>query len=145
MTGRPIEDLPGFVHQLLYGTRDVLVETAQRIRARMAEPGKTRGPGEKVDWDSPKQRGYVMAKLREGGQISYHRTGQYQAGWTIRKTEAGALLSNKHPAGAIGGTTSGWQSRIHRNRRPHLLTVLFEELAKIPAEISNKFRVTGNQ
>jgi hypothetical protein len=139
---RPIEDLPSFIHQFLFGTIDVLIETAERVKTRMSEEGKP--ITYPVQWDSERQRRYVMAKLRKENNVPYRRTGLYAAGWKTERTAYGAKLSNRHPAGAIGGTPSGWQSRIHRGRWPYLLNVLFEELAKIPAEISNKFKVIGN-
>jgi len=54
-------------------------------------------------------------------------------------------LKNEHPAGAIGGTPFGWQSRVTRGRWPFFLQVLFEELAKFPAELSHALSVMGKE
>lgn len=143
MTGRPIEDLPGFVHQLVFGVRDVLVETAERVKARMSESGAP--VTYPVQWDSPIQRKAYFASEGFGKGIPYERTNHYPLSWLVDVKPYGAILHAPHPAGAVGGLPSGWQSRIHRGRWPHLLTVLFEELARVPAEISNKFRVVSGK
>jgi len=75
----------------------------------------------------------------------YRRTNRYRFGWELERGRFGARLSNRSPAGAIGGIPSGWQSRIHRGRWPHLLTVLFDELAKVPADVSNRLKVVGEK
>lgn len=142
---RPISELPEFVNGLFTDVRDVLFETAERVRARMAEPGKTRAPGEKVDWDSPRQmRGYFASEGFDRG-IPYEPTHHYELSWKAERQPFGTLVHAPHPAGAIGGMPSGWQSKIHRGRRPFLLNVLFDELSKIPQEISNKFSVRSGK
>lgn len=138
---RPISELPAFVKSLIEDVGGVLFETATRVKERMAVPGKPRAQGEKVDWDSPVQKRGYFASEGFGAGIPYRPTNKYELSWQVNRVAFGATVHAPHPAGAIGGLPSGWQSRIHRGRRPHLLTVLFEELARIPQEISNKFSV----
>lgn len=134
---KDFKQIPAFVNGLFTDVRDVLYETASRVKERMSEEGKpVRYP---IDWDSPKQKRFVLWKLRKSGEIPYRRKNRYRFGWTLERTPFGPNLSNRRPAGAIGGLPSGWQSRIHRGRWPHLITVLFQELAKVPSEISNRF------
>ena len=142
---QPISELPAFVNGLFTDVRDVLFETAERVRARMAVPGKPRAEGEKVDWDTPRQKRGYFASDGFGAGIPYTPTQHYELSWQAARQPFGTTLHAPHPAGAIGGMPSGWQSRIHRGRRPHLLTVLFDELSKIPAEISNKFSVRSGK
>lgn len=92
-----------------------------------------------IQWDSEKQRRYVMWKLSKEGNLPYKRTGAYQAGWRLEKMVDGYALSNKHPAGAIGGTWDGkgitWQSKIHRGRWPVVAKLVFDALSDIVGRI----------
>lgn len=142
---RPISEMPAFVKSLIEDLGGVLFDTAMRVKERMAQPGKPRNPSEKVDWDSIAQKRGYFASGGFGAGIPYTPTHKYELSWQAERTSFGAIAHAPHPAGAIGGIPSGWQSRIHRGRRPHLLTVLFEELARIPQEISNKFSVRGRE
>lgn len=124
-------------------------ETVSEIKSQMSVPGAA--ITYPVQWDSDKQRRYVMAKLRSEGNLPYRRTDGYINGWRMERMPEGVSLSNRHPAGAIGGTLKGnsladissWQSRIHRGRWPALLPVLRTELAKLPKRIMDKLTVTA--
>ena len=140
---RPISQMPAFVTGLFVDVRDVLFETATRVKERMAVPGKP--VTYPVQWDSPRQRKAFFATEGFGHGIPYERRQHYELSWRVERHPLGSRAFAPHPAGAIGGMPSGWQSRIHRGRWSHLLTVLFDELAKIPAEISNKFSVRGDR
>jgi hypothetical protein len=136
---QPISELPEFLNGLLTDMRDVLFETATNVKTRMSEPGTPiQYP---VQWDSEKQRRAFFATNGFGKGIPYTRDGGYERSWTVDRQPLGATLHAPHPAGAIGGMASGWQSSIHRNRWNNLIKVLFDELGKIPDAISNKFTV----
>lgn len=138
---RPFTEIPGLIDQITEDLRAVLLDTVLQIKERVSQEGKPiRYP---IDWDSPKQQRFVMAKLRKEG-IPYHRTHRTRLSWQEERTPLGANLRGEHPAGAVMGIPSGWQSRIHRGRWPHLLTVLFEELAKLPDRISQRLSVRGD-
>lgn len=139
----PVSDLVPFVTGLYKDVRDVLYETAVRVKERMAVAGKP--ISYPVQWDSEKQRRAFFATDGFGGGIPYQRKGRYEASFQVQRYELGTRVFSDHPSGAVAGMPHGWQSRIHRNRYPHLVTVLFEELTKIPQEISNKFSVRSNQ
>lgn len=136
-------DINKFVDDLQTEAENMLGETVENIRARMSVEGDP--ITYPVNWDNERQRRFVMAKLRKEGNLPYKRTGQYALGWKANRIPFGHSLSNAHPAGAVGGTPSGWQSRIHRGRWPYLLNVLFDELAKIPAKLSNLIKVTESR
>ena len=139
MMGKPISEFPAFVDGLFTDIRDVLFETATNVKVRMAESGQP--VTYPIQWDSERQRRAYFATNGFGGGIPYRRTGAYERSWVAQRQPFGASLHAPHPAGAIGGTPQGWQSKIHRNRWNYLLKVLFEELAKIPQAIGNKFSV----
>lgn len=144
MSGRrDFREMRVFVEALIEASRDVLVQTATNVKERMSQPGKP--VTYPVQWDSERQRRAFFATNGFGKGIRYRRTNRYALGWKIERGRFGARLSNESPAGAIGGLTSGWQSRIHRGRWPHLLTVLFEELSKVPADLSNRLKVVGGK
>jgi hypothetical protein len=136
-----ISELPGFLLGFLTDIRQVMVDTAYSIRARMQEEGAPRNPNEKVDWDSPRQQRAWYASGGFGGGIPHQRNHAYINSWTVERQPFGAVLHASHPAGAIGGMPSGWQSRIHRGRWPYLPRVLFEEIGKIPAALANRFEI----
>lgn len=140
---RSYKEIPAFVNGLFTDTRDVLFETASRIKERLTPEGKpVRYP---IDWDSERQKRAFFATNGFGAGIPYRRTHAMRLGIKLERVALGSNLSIPHPGGAVYGLPSGWQSRIHRNRWTHLLTVLFEELAKIPVEISNKFTVRSGR
>lgn len=143
---RPYTEIPRFVTGLFSDVREVLFETASRIKSRMSEEGEpVRYP---IQWDSERQRRAFFATNGFGKGIPYRRTHAMRLGIQAERVPLGATLKLPHPAGAVlglPGSPSTWQSRIHRNRWPYLLEVLFDELAKIPAAISNKFQVRGDQ
>lgn len=67
----------------------IVAETAQRVHDRMApealaelhkEPGEAKQP---IEWQSDKQRKFVMAMYREKGITKYTRTHQLSQAWTI--------------------------------------------------------------
>lgn len=138
---RDFRELPTFMAALMAAGTDALVQLATNVKERMSEEGKP--VTYPINWDSVKQRRFVMWKLRN--RLPYHRSDRYRYGWDLERGRFGASLHNESPAGAIGGTTSGWQSKIHRGRWPHLLTVLFDELRNFPADLSNRLRVVGGK
>lgn len=135
---RPIQLLLFDVTQAGY---QALKKTVLEIQSRMSVDGQPiRYP---VQWDSQRQRKAFFATEGFGKGIPTQRTGGYRQGWKVQPLQFGYKLENRHPAGAIGGLTSGWQSRIHRGRWPYLLQVLFEELSKLPTHLSNALKVMG--
>lgn len=140
---RDYRTLPTFIAALMEAGRDTLVQLATNVKERMSEDGKpVRYP---IDWDSQKQRRAFFATKGFGKGIPYRRSNRYRLGWNMERGRFGVRLQNQSPAGAVGGLTSGWQSKIHRGRWPHLLTVLFDELKNVPADLSSRLRVVGGR
>lgn len=140
---RHFREIPALIRQFFDAGVGSMRQVAGNVRRRMQAEGKpVRYP---VQWDSERQKRAFFATNGFGKGIPYRRTNRYRFGWQEERQPFGVTLHNEHPAGAIGGTASGWQSRIHRGRWPHLLTVLFEELSKVPADISARLQVVAGR
>ena len=114
--------------------------------------------GDKVQWDSERQRKAYFATDGFGQGIPYVRKGNYIRGWTVTQLANGYSLSNKHPAGAIGGTINNldtlkgpfegignaksWRSRIHRNRWNRLVDAAARAVLKITKNVLDRMKVT---
>lgn len=123
------KDLPDIGRKRIY-------ETMKRIRRRLAAP--VRRPSYPIDWDSDKQRRYVMALLRRQGNIPYKPTGRYENNWQIVKhRDTGYAIENDAPpAKYLSGNFRGEsQSHIHEGRRPLMARVVEEEIQDLPEEI----------
>lgn len=131
-----------------------LQDAARLIRRIMARPGlAVRYP---INWDSQKQKRYVMAKLRREGNLPYQRTGEHASGWESIDLFDGAVVQNLgHKAVFLYGTPSGefpgavhvqssGQSHIHKDRWRLVRPVIDAVVARLPAEIVNKFRIDVN-
>lgn len=135
MKWKPLEIIP----KVRKASTRSLKKVVDNIQRRMSEEGKP--ITYPVKWDSPKQRRYVMWLLRKNDDLPYTRKGIYKNGWKRQDLPNGFKLSNKHPAGAIGGMPNGWQSRIHRGRWNYLPRVLREELAVLPRDVLENLRI----
>jgi hypothetical protein len=139
--------LPLYFYKIFEAAIEAMFTTAENIKTRMSEEGAPiRYP---VQWDSEKQRRAFFATNGFGKGIPYKRTHKYRLGWkTTRQPYQGherVLLSNKHPAGAVGGMVSGtqWQSRIHRGRWNYILKILSDELSQLPYEINARIKAVA--
>ncbi len=130
------------IDQLVRAGVETLRQVAFNVRKRMSEEGKP--VTYPIQWDSERQRRAFFATGGFGKGIPYRRTNRYRFGWREELQPYRATLYNASPAGAIGGNPT-WQSRIHRGRWPHLLTVLFDELSKVPADITNRLKVVAGK
>jgi hypothetical protein len=122
--------------------RDSLAETVEEIRREMSVEGKP--VTYPIQWDSERQRRAYFATNGFGRGIPYVRQGSYIRGWQVRSFPEGYELSNKHPAGAVGGTmpsSNPWQSRIHKNRWNNIFTVTSNALRKLSSRVRQKLRV----
>lgn len=128
---------------LTKSTQVSLQETAQAVLEAMKEEGKP--VTYPIQWDSDKQKRAFFATDGFGSGIPYQRTQTYRFSGTVEPTSFGARLYKPHPAGAIGGTFGGWQSRIHRGRWKLLVDAIRTETDKLPARIRDRMKVTeGN-
>lgn len=140
---RDFREMPTFINALIEASKDVLVQLATNVKERMTEEGKP--VTYPVQWDSERQKRAFFATKGFGKGIPYKRTNSYRFGWNMERSKFGVSLSNRSPAGAIGGMPTGWQSRIHHGRWPYLLAVLFDELKKVPENLSARLRVVGGK
>jgi hypothetical protein len=132
-----------------------LAETVDEIKREMSVEGKPiTYPSQ---WDSEKQRRAYFASNGFGQGIPYVRKGNYIRGWAVAQLANGYSLSNKHPAGAVGGTLRGvaslkvnealitaksWQSNIHKDRWNNIFYVTAVALRKLSRRIMQKLRIT---
>ena len=110
----------------------------QSIVRRMKTPGSP--PTYPINWDSEKQKRFVLAMLRSRDDLPYTRNGRYIAEWGIVKSgEIGYMIHNEAPQAVyIGGNYEGMrQSRIHEGRWPVFHDEVEAELEKMPTEIES--------
>ncbi len=140
---RDYRKMAEMIDRLIFAGVEAMRQVVYNVRHRMWEEGQpVRYP---IQWDSERQRRAYFATGGFGKGIPYRRTNRYRFGWRQELQPYRATLRNTHPAGAVGGIASGWQSRIHRGRWPYLLDVLFDELSKVPADISNRLKVVASK
>lgn len=126
----------------------LVLEAAQQ---ELAQPGNP--ITYPVQWDSERQRRAYFATNGFGGGIPSKRTGDYNAGWSVKQTGTGTAreftLSNKVPyAKYVGGTAYGkGQSRIHRGRWMIVQDVVRRHveagLTKIRADVHDAIQAGG--
>lgn len=123
--------------------RKQIYDTMLRVRKRLAR--KPRRPWYPLDWDSDRQRRYVMALLSRNGNIPYKPTGRYEKNWEIVKTENGYRIENDAPpAKYLSGDFRGEsQSNIHRGRRELMARVVEEEIRNLPEDIDKSISYYG--
>jgi hypothetical protein len=135
-----ISQFRSWVHNLSRSTANALYETALAINEGMQEEGKP--VTYPINWDSEKQKRAYFATDGFGAGIPYQRTRRYIMSGQVSRQPFGARYFKPHPAGAIGGTLRGWQSKIHAGRWVKHLDVITREVAKLPARILNHVNVS---
>lgn len=100
-----------------------------------------------VNWDSEKQRIYVISMLRERNNLPYQRTGALPDAWKIEKAGDGYIMYNPQPAAVYvyGNYEGARQSRIHRGRHPVMQEVLETRIQGLPSEIEQAITYYGRQ
>lgn len=148
-----IDELPEFFKRLLEVTKDAVLEetglAAENITADMREPGSP--ITYPVNWDSEKQKRFVLAKLKKDNDLPYTRKGDYEKSWTKTELPNGWQVSAKHPAGAIGGVPreiklgaelqTKWQSKIHKGRWKEFAKVATQHLKELPRRVIDRISV----
>lgn len=119
----------------------------RRLRSRIVEtlstePGPPQYP---IRWKSQKQRRYVMAKLREEGNLPYQRTHALSEGWkaAIEQDGSGGIMTvtNKSPVAQY--VQGDYAQPFHLGRWPQAGDVISD--ARVEAEevlIQTWFTVT---
>lgn len=142
---KKIQAVPAGLNRAATKTLKSAAETVTRIMSRAGLP--SRSP---VNWDTPKQKRKVMAKLK--GK-PYKRTGATANAWETRPIDSGFQSENiGHNAvflygapsgefpGAVHVTRSG-QSHIHQGRWPLVKPVVDAVLARLPKQLLDVLRV----
>ena len=156
-TEKVIEFLKSFIPISEKSAESVMTEEMEGIKEYMRQPG--RPVVYPINWDSEKQRRFVIAKLKAENNLPYKRTGSYVNSWKIVHFDNGLQLSAKHPAGAIGGTLvsksssqalggasfDSWQSKIHRGRWRELRPRVLQAIADMPKRVIELIKAKGKE
>lgn len=115
--------------------RKDIYDVMRSIRTKMRTPGKK--PTYPIKWDSEKQRRYVIAMLRERGNLPYRRTNALPSGWTIENVGSGYRLANPAQAAVYvyGNYEGARQSRIHEGRHPVMQKTVEDGIKTMPPAI----------
>lgn len=147
-----IRALPGAMDRASKATMEAAAQTIRRIMSRPGLP--VRYP---INWDTPKQKRYVLAKLRREKNLPYRRTGDTEQAWGYRATALGATVENighkavfmyGTPSGTMAGAvnvTSSGQSHIHQGRWRLIRDVLDAVLARLPDEVLDLLKIEANK
>jgi hypothetical protein len=92
---RPFTQIPAFILGLFTDTRDILFETASRVKDRISEEGEpVRYP---IQWDTERQRRAYFATNGFGAGIPYKRTHAMRLGIQTERVPLGTNLRIPHP------------------------------------------------
>jgi hypothetical protein len=149
-----IEKMKRIPRRLEETTLPILRDSSDLIRRIMARPGlQVRYP---IRWDSPKQRRYVIAKLRREGNLPHQRTGAHANAWETQDLANGSVVQNiGHKAVFLYGSASGefagarlvtktGQSHIHEGRWRLVRPVIDSVMSRIPKQILERFKIEVN-
>lgn len=130
-------------------------KSAETIRRIMARPGlPVTYP---IQWDSIKQRIYVILKLKKENNLPYTRTNQRVLGWKVTPVSNGYQVANiGNKIVFLNGTVTGTlpsavhvqpsgQSNIFKDRWRLFRPVLNAVLARLPENIIKEVRIDANQ
>ena len=126
--------------------RERIYQKARAVLKIMKVPG--RKPSYPINWDSERQRRFVLAMLREKDNLPYQRTGALPAGWTIERAgENGYRLQNTADAAVYvyGNYEGARQSKIHKSRHPVFQEVMENAINELPPDIEKHISYYGRQ
>ncbi len=124
--------------------RKPIYEMMKRIQDEMQKEGDKRVPGNPVHWDSLLQQRAFFASNGFGGGIPHQRTGAYQSGMVIEKTDRGYIFISKSPETQfIGGDAYGLvHSEINKPQNwPNFRDAVDEQMQTLPAEVQAELRL----
>lgn len=126
-------------------TRKDIYDMMREIRKTLRKPGKR--PTYPIQWDSDKQRRFVLAMLRAKNNLPYQRTNRLPSGWEIERTGDGYKLYNSAaPAVYVYGNFEGArQSRIHQGRHPVMQEVAEAAIQNLPPQIEQHISYYGRE
>ena len=136
-----LQDLTAQVPRI--ARKDIYTKMTE-VRKIMRTPGKK--PTYPIQWDSDKQRRFVLAMLRAANNLPYRRTDKLPSGWTIERAgENGYKLYNPAPTAVYvyGNMQGERQSKIHENRWPVMQEVVDAAIVELPPEIESHISYYG--
>lgn len=116
-----------------------------KIRSDLRRPGAP--VTYPVRWDSEKQRRAFFATDGFGRGIPTVRTGAYNAGYMIVRTDRGYRLENRLAyAKYVGGSAYGTQqSRIHGGRWKLMRDIVDEHIETLPEEVAREIDLVSRR
>lgn len=137
------------------GALPAMRDSAEKIKRIMARPGlPVRYP---INWDSIKQKIFVILKLKKENNLPYSRTDWHVRGWQVIHNSAGSTVQNLgNKIVFLNGTVTGTlpsavhvlptgQSHIFEGRWRLFRPVLNAVLARLPENIVNGININANQ
>lgn len=124
--------------------RDIY-DMMREVRSIMRTPG--RRPTYPIQWDSDKQRRYVLALLRSQDNLPYQRTDELPSGWDIERTGHGYRLFNRAPQAVYlyGNFEGARQSKIHEGRHPIVQQAVEAHIVDLPPAIEQHITYYGRE
>lgn len=127
-----LQDLAAEVPQI---GRKGIYDMMLGVRKIMRTPGEK--PTYPINWDSDKQRRFVLAMLAAKNNLPYNRTNELPKGWTIEAVTNGYKLYNPAKAAVYvyGNFEGARQSAIHKSRHPVAQQTVEAGIRKLPPDI----------
>lgn len=129
------QGLEDFTREIPLIGRRRIYESMLAVRTRLRKPGtRIVYP---VNWDSERQRRFVIAMLRQRGNLPYQRTNALPEAWEIERADDGYRLVNKNDAAVYvyGNYEGDRQSNIHAGRWPVMQEEVEAAIQELPEEI----------
>lgn len=108
-------------------------------------PGKK--PTYPINWDSDRQRRFVLAMLRADDNLPYRRTDRLPGGWAIEREDNGYRLLNPADAAVyvFGNYEGARQSKIHEGRWSVFQEVVESAINELPPDIEEHITYYARQ
>lgn len=148
---KELKAIPGKLNRA--GTKTLRSASEEVVRI-MKRPGLP--PSYPIDWDSIKQKIFVIIKLRKEKNLPYRRKNAYVNAWENRPIEGGFQSENiGHQALFLAGSVSGeypgavhvtstGQSHIFAGRWRLIKPVVASVLARMPSVLLENIRAETN-
>lgn len=150
-----VKKINRFPKMLYMAANRTLSSAAVEIKQIMERPGLM--PTYPIQWDTLKQKWFVIAKLRREKNLPYTRTNQHVNGFKMETLSNGYELSNiGNQAVFLWGAPSGifesavhvqpsGQSHIYEGRWPLIHKVIDAVLSRLPRELMDRIKTEVNE